>query len=1060
MLTINPLTMRKFYFLLLSLFFTVSAFSQQTITGTVTSSEDGLPIIGASVIIKGTTRGASTNLDGAYTLQASIGQTLVFSYIGMKSQERTVGESNVINVVLESSAEQLEEIVVTAMGIKTEKKKLNFAVQTVNADALTEGRQANFINGLQGKVSGINVTQAGGSPNSGSLLIIRGISSINPSQSNAPLYILDGVAFSGGVSDINPNDIENITVLKGAAAAALYGQSGANGAVLITTKQAQAGKVTASANISLQNNQAIRLPRLQTKYGPGALGFYRPVEIGGYGGWGPPLAENDVVYDNIKNYFQPGFYQKYDLSVSGGTERLKAYTSVFYSKDDGIIVNDYLNKVGILFKGSFDVSSKVTISALANITNDVYRGGGSVSSVYNWPINDDIRYYQDKGQIRYRHISEKDKTDSPISPFWSRYTDKGRNTDLHNILQGAINYKAFRNFEAIGRIIYDINQYKYDGYTTPRFDDSVILPNPPDKNDKDSKGNLIYPNIENDPAVLARFDEDSRKYNEMYHKSRFLNQKDYEKIDKDLLGTYSNSNSTSGMLTTLGMLTYKLELPNDINLDFLTGGEMKIRKSISSSIKGRDFVVPGVYSLPNVREIQGVKDVDVRHSERRNGGIFGEIRGDYKGIASLSITSRWDWSSTLSQQFSPYFYPSFTGGVIFSELFQLSNKWFSYGKLRGNWARVGKDTPAAYLFDRRYIQLPTLPDGGYAIDPTKSTAQILKPEMNDSWEVGLDARFFESRTRLDVAYYTTSTDNQIVTVRVSPASGTILQTRNEGKVNNYGVEVQLEQDIIKNNLVNWTATLNWSFNRGTVVELPDDIIEIQGTQYSDVFPTAYLHGSTTAMSGKDYLRTPDGKVIVNDEGYPKINPTKSVLIGNREPDFTMGLHNSLRIGKVALALLIDGRKGGDVYNNTARGLWSSGQHKALEFYRGRQIVWDGVVEQADGTFKPNTTPIVLDSRTITEYYTGVSSNFIEDGSYIRLNYLTLGYDLSSLVRGNVINGLRLSVTGSNLLILTKYTGSNPQINANTNSGGTGGMGIDNYPIPQTRGINLTVNATF
>ena len=210
--------MKKFYFLILSFLITLPGLAQQTITGIVTSSEDGLPIIGASVTIKGTTRGASTNYEGAYTLSAMKGQTLVFSYVGMIPRERIIGETNVINVILDPSAEQLEEIVVTAMGVQTEKKKLNFAVQSVGAEALTEGRQANFINGLLGKVSGINVTNSGGSPNSGSLLIIRGISSINPSQSNAPLYVLDGVAISGGVSDINPNDIENITILKGAAA--------------------------------------------------------------------------------------------------------------------------------------------------------------------------------------------------------------------------------------------------------------------------------------------------------------------------------------------------------------------------------------------------------------------------------------------------------------------------------------------------------------------------------------------------------------------------------------------------------------------------------------------------------------------------------------------------------------------------------------------------------------------------------------------------------------------------------------------------------------------------
>ena len=246
-----------------------------------------------------------------------------------------------------------------------------------------------------------------------------------------------------------------------------------------------------------------------------------------------------------------------------------------------------------------------------------------------------------------------------------------------------------------------------------------------------------------------------------------------------------------------------------------------------------------------------------------------------------------------------------------------------------------------------------------------------------------------------------------------------------------------------------------------MVSLPDDIVEIQGTQYGDVFPTAYLKGSTTAISGKDYLRTADGQVIVDATGKPRINPTKSVVIGNREPDFLAGLSSAFNYKQLTLSLLIDGRMGGDIMNVTGRGLWSAGQHKDLEFYRGRQIVWDGVVEQADKTYLKNTTPIVLDYRTITESYVGVSSNFIEDGSYIRLSYVTLAYDLSHLLRSKKdIKGIRCSITGNNLLLLTRYTGSDPQINASPGTGGTGGMGIDNYPVPATRSLNFTVNVNF
>ena len=1008
-----------------------------TITGTVTSKDDGMPIIGASVIEKGTSNGTATNFDGVYSISVSDGATLIFSYIGMDKVERKVSGSS-MNVVLTSNSVSIEEVVVTAMGIKQEKKKLNFAVQSVNSESITESHPANFINSLQGQVAGVSVTNSGGSPNSGSQIIIRSISSINSAQNNQPLFILDGMAVSGGPADINPNDIENITILKGAAASALYGQEAANGAIMITTKQAKSGKLSVSANAGWQWDNAVRVPKLQSMYGPGSLGFYKPEASGGFGGWGPLLNSNETIYDNIGNFFKTGLYQKYDLSLTGGSDKFQVFASANYSSNEGIVPNDYLNKSGIMVKGSYQISKRLSVTMMANVVNNTSRGATGVSTAYSWPINDDITNYKNvDGTPRFRYLSEKDKASSPISPLWSRYMDSGVNSSTRNILQGSVSYKAFKDFEITGRLSMDQNDYSYDGYTVPRFDDSYILP----------ELDTASPTYQTDLAAQ--------------YLSPYLTQKQLDNIDKNLLGSYTYSQSSSKLLNASAIATYKIKVSKDLDLELLAGTEIKTRNATSSSLAGRDFIVPGIYSISNVSEILGVNDVALNHSGRRNAGVFGEFRADYKGIANLSVTSRWDWSSTLAVEYSPYYYPSVTGGIIFSELFDIKNDWFSYGKLRGNWAKVGKDAPSPYLFDRKYTQYPTLPDGGYGVDPSMSVASLLIPEMSNSWEIGLETRFFDNKTHLDVAYYSTGVDNQIVTVRVSPASGYILQTRNEGSIENHGLEITLDQNIYKNKDFSWTAAANFSLNRGVVVSFPDGIVEIQGTQYGDIFPTSYLNGSTTAISGKDYLRTSDGKVICTPDGLPKINPTKSVVIGNREPDFLLGLSTKLQYRGFSLGMLFDGRNGGDVVNVTGRGLWSNGQHKSLEFYRGRQVVWDGVVQQTDGTYIKNTTPIVLDYQTITNYYTAVSSNFIEDGSYIRLSYLTLGYDFSKLMKRNSpITSLKCSLTGTNLFLLTKYTGSDPQLNASPTSGGTGSMGIDNYAVPNTRGINFTINANF
>ena len=547
-----------------------------------------------------------------------------------------------------------------------------------------------------------------------------------------------------------------------------------------------------------------------------------------------------------------------------------------------------------------------------------------------------------------------------------------------------------------------------------------------------------------------------------------LTSEDIKNMSKSSLGAISASEGRSQLFTAGFNASYKIELPKDFSIDVMAGGELKMSEGFSTSVYGQDFIIPGTYSLSNTnRDYMELSDRTLGHSGRRRFGYFGEIRGDYKGLASLSVTGRWDWSSTINN--NPFFYPSITGGVILSELIpgmnETKNNWLSYLKLRGNYAVVGKDAPA-YLYDRRFKQFGTYPDGGYGIDPTMSSASMdLAPEMSYSWEVGMDLKLFDNKTRLDIAYYSTKVDNQIVTVRVSPSSGYILQTRNEGAIRNHGVEFTLDQDIIKRKNFNWTMGLNFGLNRGKVTYLPESVAEITGPQYGDVFTSAYLGGSTTALTGKDYARNAAGQVIVDENGYPKIDPNKNKLIGNREAKFQAGLNSSMNIYGVQFSFLFDGRLGGDVLNVTGRNLISNGNSKILEQYRGRQVVFEGVTEHTDDAgnvyYEQNTKPITLDYTTIINYFYNVSTNFIEDGSYLRLSYVTLGYDFAKLMKQqNFFKGLKLNFTCNNVFVLTKYTGTDPVCNASTGQGGTGSAGIDNTPIPNTRSYNLSLTASF
>ncbi len=1008
-------------------------FASITVTGVVTSAEDGFPVIGASIMEKGTTNGTITDFDGIYELTVGDKATLVVSYVGMTTQEIQVkGPKH--DVVLQSDAIAMEEVVVTAMGVVQEKKRLNFAVQNVNSEALTESNSANFLNALQGKVAGVNVTTGGGSPNSGSQLILRGVSSI--SQSNEPLIVMDGMPLTGGAGDINPNDIESVTVLKGAAASALYGQDAASGVLMITTKTAKEGKLTATLNASWQFDTPANLIDVQQKYLPGSQGFYREQMNNG---WGPVVNESDVLYNNVRNFFNDfGFYHKYDLSLTGGTDKFQAFASASYSKNDGIVPNDYLQKISTLVKGTYKPNKYISMQLSANIINNTYRGASGVSSIYSWPINDDItNYATESGDVRFLYyLSEK--ASSPYSPLYARYYDKGENKSTRTLLQGSITATPVDGLNITARVSLDQNNYSYDGYSVPRFSDTNIVPDSQRTDELETF--LTHPYLTESQVTSAK--------------------------DKTIFGAYSNSSSQSQLLTASLIATYHIDLPLNFGFDALVGAEAKQRKSLGNSIAGRDFVIPGVYSVQNLAEINSTSDVSVSHTLRRWAGVYGELRADYNGLATLSVTSRWDWSSTLLQENNPYWYPSITAGLVFSELIpglnDTKNNWFSYGKLRGNFAMVGKDGPP-YLFDRRFTQYATLPDGGYSVSHGNSVAMDLKPELSSSWEIGVDLRFFDNITRLDVAYYQTKTENQIITnIRPPYTSGYVLQTRNEGTVANQGVEISLEQDIIKQNGWLWTAAINLGLNRGRVLALPEGTSEIQSAQYGDVYSVAYVGESTTAITGKDYLRTEDGRIICNEDGYPEINPAKSVLIGNREPDFMAGLSTSVRYKGWSLSMLFDGRVGGDIMNVTARGLWSNGMHPALEHYRGRQIVWDGVVlDKETGEYVQNTKPIVLDATTISTYYSGVSSNFIEDGSYLRLSYVTLGYDFTSLLKEvKGIETIKLNFTANNLFLLTRYTGSDPQTNANTSGKGSGSAGFDNYAVPSTRSYNMSLQLTF
>lgn len=598
--------MKKQLLLLLFSLFAVMGYAR-TVTGVVTSASDKEPIIGASVQVQGTTRGAATDLDGKYTLEAQDNDVLVVTYVGMTPQKVKVGGRDVVDIVLQENSQVLEEVVVTAMGQTQEKKKLNFAVQSLNADDVSAGQSANFANSLQGKVAGLQVSTGGSSPNGSTQVIIRAISSINPSQNNEPLVIVDGMPIRGSGSslgDLNPNDIENMSVLKGAAASALYGQEAANGVIMITTKRGQEGTMQVTATGGWEISNAIHTPKIQNLYEAGGGGFYS--RNAASGGWGSYLTSEDRVYDNVGDFLGTGFLQKYDLSLSGGSKKFNAYASASYMNNEGMVPKDYKNRLSVFVKTDFKPSDQVSVQLSANFVNSKSRGfGNRMSSIYAWPINKDMSDYVTKeGRPNWwalydnwddrEILSDAGRIVATVSPYYGRYYDKSETEATRMIINGQVSYEPIKDLVFTGKIGYDKGYSNYESYAVSRF-------------------------------VKTDFeDPESDAFSNYQYK----------------FGSYSFQPSNSSQLTAQIVGTYKKTFAQDYTLNLLVGAEYKENKGVEASLAGQRFLLEGdFYSFmntdPSLFSKVGDYKMSLSHTRKNKFGYFGELRFDYKGMAQL-----------------------------------------------------------------------------------------------------------------------------------------------------------------------------------------------------------------------------------------------------------------------------------------------------------------------------------------------------------------------------------------------------------------------------------------
>lgn len=1007
----------------------------QQINGIVTD-DSGEPVVGASVVLNPGNRGTSTGADGKFVFNSVEpgNYTIEVSFVGYitESQKVTVS-SRTVNLSIKLTGDDKTEtaVVVTAFGVTQKKRALGYSVQEVRSQAITESHQPNIVNALQGKVAGVQITNSGGSPGASSIMLIRGGTSL--SGNNQPLYVIDGIPMDNSTAitqgnnmvassappsnraiDINPEDIASVTVLKGPAAAALYGLRAASGVVIITTRKGASGKATLNYSGTLSTDKVSQLPDMQSTYKQGEQGVFDPAAIGS---WGPTFDQGEPIYDNLGNFFKSGFAQRHDISVSGGTDNSTFYGSASLLDQDGIVPSTSFSRKSFRLAADSRLSSKFKIGGNASYSHTdrgyvlqgkgvsetsstTTSGGGTMMGVIFWPRNDDMRNYLNADGSQRTIVG----TDNP---YWGVE---------HNPLSEKVDRMLF-----IGNVEYDPFKFLNITYRlgTDYFTSSFSSVR--------GAGTTI---IGEEKGAIAN-------------------------------STRKNQITTSTLLVT-GKHTIK-----DFNLSLTVGNNVESFQSNTEFAYGRNFIDPSFPSINNTLPSDRLTSGSIQR--RRIVGLFGDLSIDWKGIAYLNVRGRNDWSSTLPVDAQSFFYPAVSGTVIVTDLLdefgmKREGKVLSYAKVRASWARVGKDAPPHVLATTlsNVTNTFTINPRGFILNANNFYGNpSLRPEFTNSIEIGAEARFIDNRLGLDFTYYRTLSDDQILGTRTPPTSGSFLSYLNGGSIENKGIEVILNATPVKSKDFSWTVDLNFARNKATVKSLPGSLDRVE---LSDAWAAgnvaqgaAFLNGSLFGINGNVWKRNTAGELLLTDAGYPQVQSTLK-QIGDRNPDWLGGITNTLNYKNLSLTFMWDLRVGGDIYNATENYLVRSGlSTKTLN--RGSTQVFDGVIESSGNK---NTQSVVLDQNFYETLYPFQGYDFVEDGSWYRLRYATLNYTLPSKLLGKTpFSRAMVSITGRNLILITDYSGVDPEVSGSgAGVGGSGSFGFDNLGIPATRGFDFSLKVTF
>ncbi|SDB62841.1 TonB-linked outer membrane protein, SusC/RagA family [Flavobacteriaceae bacterium MAR_2010_188] len=1051
--------MKKKILLLNFIFFCClsTTWAQQYVANGKVADKSGIPLPGATVLEKGTSNGVVTDFNGDFSIEvANENAILQISYLGFETIDIAANDPNLSGITISEEANSLNEVIVTALGIKRDEKKLGFSQATVNSEKLSQAVPTNWSSGLKGKVAGLNIISSGSGPVNSQQITLRGNNSLNP-NGNAALIVVDGVPISsemttsgsgsayGGtdspidygnsISDINTDDIESVTVLKGPGATALYGSRAANGALIITTKSGTQSKglgVTYTSSVILDVIQ--RWPDWQYEYGQGTgksfdendnpYYSYGSSEDGRNTGstssaWGPRFEGQSFFQydpdlegqgtertpwrpykDNRKAFWRTGVTSMHNVSLQGSSDKGSMRASVGYMDNEWIMPNTGYGRLTASVNANYQISDKIKINSVINYNN---RNSDNLPSTgYN------------NGSIAYFMIFQNPNVDLDwYRPIWE---------------QGQENIQQIQPFSSFIDNPYLIAYEATNSLTSSQLTGTL------------SANVELSPNLD----LLLRTALNTYNQDREQHRPYSINR--YSR------GYFEAQDIWKQEVNSDFLLTYNKDISDDLSINVSAGGNLRDYKYRRTDASVDGLVVPGVYKLAN-----GINSPIINTYDRNKkvNSLYGLASFSFKDYIFLDVTGRNDWSSTLPVENSSFFYPSVNTSFILSDIFNLKSDNLSYLKYRFSYAQVGNDTDP-YKTSKYYSQ-NAFPSS--ATVPTTLYNPNFKPEITTSYETGIESRFFKNRLKFDGTVYQTTTKNQIISVPLDITTGYSYGVLNSGEVRNRGVELTFNGKVFDNEKFKWNSTLTWSKNWNRVMELADGIDNQQeiGSGGSATL-IAKVGGTTTAIYGYGFVRSPEGEIVYDRGGLPAY-PDEIQYIGDASPDWEAGFYNSFQLGNFTLNVMLDGKYGGIIYSQTHHKLTQQG--KLRSNFMGREdgfIIGDGVVENEDGSFSENTKE-VLPPDYYNRYYrrANVESNSF-DASYLKLRELSLQYNFSKdFLKDTPILGLTISVFGRNLATISDFPIYDPETAALNGDTLLPGLELGQMPSPASYGLNLKVN---